>query len=213
MCRLSISKEAHVDSIQSGTTPAKVKPLPTPGYLYLYAEDELLHLCWRPRTAPLDSPELDLLMLPTDGTFTPYHPTSSETPDNSRQVTNGRIYVLKFSSSSQRYLFWLQSRSQHPQGDPAWFSARDLKLGTIVDNLLQGEDVDVHQQMAELPRDQHGPDDDDDDEPMEDVEGTDHDANRRPSQSGPGAGPDATGGDFREEGEESREGGADGGRA
>ncbi|KAK6387231.1 hypothetical protein LTS17_000498 [Exophiala oligosperma] len=208
-----ITFKAGLCELQSGTTPAKVKPLPTPGYLYLYAEDELLHLCWRPRTAALDNPELDLLMLPTDGTFTPYHPTSSENPDNSRQVTNGRIYVLKFSSSSQRYLFWLQSRSQHPQGDPAWFSARDLKLGKIVDNLLQGEDVDVQQQMAELPGDQHGPGDDDDDEPMEDVEGTDHSANRRPSQSGPGAGPDATGGDFREEGEESREGGADGGRA
>ncbi|KAK5317831.1 hypothetical protein LTR93_008472 [Exophiala xenobiotica] len=206
-----ITFKAGLCELDSSSSPPRVKPLPTPGYIYLHAEDELLHLCWRPRTAPLDSPELDLLMLPTDGTFTPYHPTSAENPENTRKPTNGRIYVLKFSSSSQRHLFWLQSKSQHPQGELAWFSARDLRLGQIVNNLLQGEEVDVQEQMAELPGDQHEPDDDD--EPMEDVEGTDHDANRRPSHSGPGAGADATGGDFREEGEESREGGADGGRA
>ncbi|EXJ91122.1 hypothetical protein A1O1_04229 [Capronia coronata CBS 617.96] len=206
-----ITFKAGLCELDTSSSPPKVKPLPTPGYIYLYAEDELLHLCWRPRSAPLDRPELDLLMLPGDGSFTPYHPTSVDSPSNSQTPTNGRIYVLKFSSSSQRHLFWLQSRSQHPQGDPAWFSTRDLKLGQIVNNLLQGEEVDVQQQMAELPRDQNPPDDDED-EPMEEVEGTDHAGNRRPSQ-GPGAGPDATGGDFREEGEESREGGADGGRA
>jgi len=153
-------------------------------------------------------------MLPTDGSFTPYQATSADNPSNPKKPTNGRIYVLKFSSSSQRHLFWLQSGSQHPQKDPSWFSARDLKLGQIVNNLLQGEEVDVQQQMADLPGDQNGPDDedDDDDEMMEDVEGTNHDINRRPSGSG-GAGPDATGGDIREEGEQSREGGADGGRA
>ncbi|KAL2447945.1 hypothetical protein ABEF95_013133 [Exophiala dermatitidis] len=205
-----ITFKAGLCELDTSSSPPRVKPLPTPGYLYLYAEDELLHLCWRPRTAPLDRPELDLLMLPGDGSFVPYHPSSAENPSNPKKPTDGRIYVLKFSSSSQRYLFWLQSRSQHPQGDPAWFSARDLKLGQIVNNLLQGEEVDVQQQMAELPKDQNPPDDDD--EPMEEVEGTDHRINRRPSQ-GPGAGPDATGGDFREEGEESREGGAEGGRA
>ncbi|OAL39887.1 hypothetical protein AYO20_00799 [Fonsecaea nubica] len=202
--------KAGLCELDTSTSPPRAKPLPTPGYLYLYA-DELLHLCWRPRTAPLDQPQLDLLMVPMDGSFTPYQPTSAENPSNSKTPTNGRIYVLKFTSSSQRHLFWLQSRSQHPQGDPSWFSARDLKLGQIVNNLLQGEDVDVQEQMASLPPDGNSPDDDGA-EPMEDVEGTDHNPNRRPSQ-GPGAGPDATGGDFREEGEESREGGADGGRA
>ncbi|KIY02175.1 uncharacterized protein Z520_02313 [Fonsecaea multimorphosa CBS 102226] len=205
--------KAGLCELDTSTSPPRAKPLPTPGYLYLYADaDEILHLCWRPRSASLDEAQLDLLMVPMDGSFTPYQPTSAENPSPQKTPTNGRIYVLKFTSSSQRHLFWLQSRSQHPQGDPSWFSARDLKLGQIVNNLLQGEEVDVQEQMASLPPDENSPDDDGP-EPMEDVEGTDHNPDRRPSQGGPGAGPDATGGDFREEGEESREGGADGGRA
>ena len=150
-------------------------------------------------------------MVPTDGTFTPYEPTSAEQPTNPKRPTNGRIYVLKFTSSSQRHLFYLQSRSQHPNAEPAWFSARDLKLGQIVNTLLQGEEVDVEEAIASLPADQNGSGGDDD-ETMEDVEGTDHDPNHNRGGSG-GAGPDATGGDIREEGQEAREGGADGGRA
>lgn len=197
--------------MQTNVTPAKVKAKATPGYIYLYSEDELIHFCWRPRSAPLSDPELDLVMVPTDGSFTPYEPTSAEIPSNPRKPTNGRIYVLKFSSSSQRHLFWLQSRSQHEQGNPAWFSARDLKLGQIVNTLLQGEDIDVQEAIASLPSDQNGSGGDDD-ETMEDVEGTGHGAEHHRGGSG-GAGPDATGGDVREEGQESREGGADGGRA
>lgn len=149
-------------------------------------------------------------MFPDDATFLPY--TGSGTVDyetlqgNPASPTNGRIFVLKFSSSSQRHLFWMQSKAQ---GDPSTFSERDLKIGAIVNELLQGGDVDV---QAELGTIQNR--DNDDDETMEDVEGTDHSPNRRPSRGfGGGAGPDATGGDYREEGEESREGGADGGRA
>lgn len=197
--------------IQNSENPPKVKPLATPGYIYLYSEDDIMHFCWRSRSAQLEEPELDLLMFPTDGSFVPYEPTSSENPSNPKRPTNGRIYVLKFSSSSQRHLFWLQSKSQHPNGDAAWFSARDLKLGQIVNNLLQGEEVDVQQAIAELPSD-HDRNDDDEDETMEDVEGTNHDNSHHRGGSG-GAGPDATGGDIREEGEQSREGGADGGRA
>lgn len=151
---------------------------------------------------------MDLVMVPMDATFTPYKPTNAENPSNRDRPTNGRIYVLKFSSSSQRFLFWLQSKSQHEQGNPAWFSARDLKLGQIVNELLQGEEVDVRAAIADLP----GHDDRDDDETMEDVEGTDHSPDRHRTGAG-GAGPGATGGDIREEGEEAREGGADGGRA
>ncbi|KAK2760732.1 hypothetical protein FQN54_001968 [Arachnomyces sp. PD_36] len=194
--------------LDTSTSPPTVKPKPTPGYIYLYSEDDLVHFCWRPRSASLSEPELDLVMVPSDGTFTPYKPTDASTPSNPEKPTNGRVYVLKFSSSSQRYLFWLQSRSQHENGDPAWFSARDLKLGQIVNTLLQGEDVDVEEAIASLPRDQ-GPGGDED-ETMEDV--ADQGPEHHRGGSG-GAGPGATGGDVRQEGEESREGGADGGRA
>jgi 26S proteasome regulatory subunit N13 len=199
---------------QTSADPPRVKPLAEPGYIYLHhSEDGLVHFCWRQRSAPLDNPGLDLVMVPEDGSFTPYEPTSSQTPSNPNKPTNGRIYVLKFASSSQRHLFWLQSRSQHQSTDPAWFSARDLKLGQIVNTLLQGEDVDVQQAIANLPSDPDGPDrDEDDDATMEDVEGQNHDPDHHRGGSG-GAGPNATGGDVREEGQGAREGGADGGRA
>lgn len=186
-----------------------MKPKPTPGYIYLYSEDDLVHFCWRPRSASLDEPELDLVMVPSDGTFTPYKPSDASTPSNPEKPTNGRVYVLKFSSSSQRHLFWLQSRSQHREGDPAWFSARDLKLGQIVNTLLQGEEVDVEEAIASLPRDEGGSGGDED-ATMEDV--ADQAPEHHRGGSG-GAGPGATGGDVREEGQEAREGGADGGRA
>lgn len=142
-------------------------------------------------------------MVPSDGSFVPYEP-SGQAP------TNGRIYALKFSSSSQRYLFYLQSRSQHESGDPSWFSPRDTRLGEIVNSLLQGEELDMEQEIANLPR---GPGGGDDDETMEDVEGVDHDTSHNHGGSSGGAGPGATGGDIREEGQGSRDSGADGGRA
>lgn len=122
-------------------------------------------------------------MVPTDGTFVPYKNTR----------VSGRIFVLKFSSSSERHLFWLQSKSQSTSNDPAHFSQRDLKIGEVVNNLLQGEEVDMQQAVSEM-RAGHQPYEDED-ENMEDVEG--HGQH----------------GDIRDEGEDAREGGADGGRA
>ncbi|KAL4917643.1 proteasome complex subunit Rpn13 ubiquitin receptor-domain-containing protein, partial [Aspergillus aurantiobrunneus] len=197
-----ITFKAGICDLETNQSSVKAKPQPMPGYIYLYSEDELIHFCWRPRSAPHTEPELDLVMVPSDGTFTPYRAAG--------KPTNGRIYVLKFSSSSQRYLFWLQSKSQHVEADPTFWSARDLKVGWIVNKLLQGEDIDVEHEVATIPR---GPSNGDDDETMEDVEGVDHDPSHGHGGSGGGAGPDATGGDVREEGQESREGGADGGRA
>ena len=144
-------------------------------------------------------------MFPTDGHFEPYEYNTTDQPTSK---TNGRIFRLKFSSSSARHLFWLQSKLQSKNGDASWFSPRDLKIGQIVHTLLQGDRVNVESELAQVGSGNNG----DDDETMEDVEGhgdpSDH---RRPS--GGGAGPDATGGDVRQEGESSREGGADGGRA
>jgi hypothetical protein len=159
---------------------------------------------------PLTEPELDLVMVPTDGHFVPY---DTRAPSHATSKTNGRIFVLKFSSSSQRHMFWLQSKPQGRSGDPAWLSPRDLKIGEMVDRLLQGEEVDVNRELASIRNnDDDSRRDADDDETMEDVEGHGDPHGHHGSGDG-GAGPDATGGDFRQEGEDAREGGADGARA
>ncbi|KAI1118758.1 proteasome complex subunit Rpn13 ubiquitin receptor-domain-containing protein [Nemania sp. NC0429] len=193
--------------IDTSSKPYKVSPLPDRGYIYLYFDDDLLHFCWRQRSAPPDAPELDLVMVPTDGHFTPY-----EAPQGSSSITNGRIFVLKFLSSSTRHLFWLQSKAQGARGnqDPSHLSPRDRKIGEIVDYLLQGDTVDIARELAEInyQDDRHG---DDGDATMEDARGP-GDSNEPRGGSG-GAGADATGGDVREEGEDAREGGADGARA
>ena len=188
----------------------KIKPMPTPGYLYLYSEDDLIHLCWRPRSAPATSPELDLITIPGDATFTPL--VKEPGAEDVRSPTNGRIFALKFSSSFEKHYFWMQAKSQHRGGDENWFSQRDQRLGQIVDALLSGEEVNVQEEVEDIRRNQggggggggEGGGDGGDDDLME--------LDRQESQTG-GAGPDATGGDPREEGETSREGGADGGRA
>lgn len=165
----------------------------------------MTHFCWRPRSAPADEADLDLLMIPGDGTFAPY--TGSEAAASSDNVTSpvaGRVFVLRFVSSSQRYFFWLQSAPQHPEKKANWFSPRDLKIGQVVDQLLQGEEVDVQDEMANIDDVAGG------DQEMEDVEES---VTRNRSNSTGGAGADATGGDIREEGQGPRDGGADGGRA
>ncbi|TVY19654.1 Proteasomal ubiquitin receptor ADRM1-like protein [Lachnellula arida] len=203
-----ITFKAGKCELDTSSKPYKVIPDPTPGYIYLYSEDELIHFCWRERSKPVtEEAELNLLMFPSDGHFEPYEYKTSDQPTSK---TNGRIFALKFSSSSQRHLFWLQSKAQGRNGDPSWFSPRDLKIGQIVDTLLQGEDINVEGEIAQVRGGNSG--DDDGDETMEDVEGPGDASEHQRGGSG-GAGPDATGGDVREEGSGAREGGADGGRA
>lgn len=152
-------------------------------------------------------------MVPTDGAFTPYTGSANASSNDTLSPTNGRIFCLKFSSSSERHFFWMQSKSQHSESKANWFSPRDKRLGEIVNQLLSGEDVDVESEVQNLrqnPDNDGGDDDDDDDDVMDDVQSPDH--NRRGSSTG-GAGADATGGDPNVEGQASREGGADGGRA
>ncbi|KAL8674536.1 MAG: hypothetical protein Q9168_001054 [Polycauliona sp. 1 TL-2023] len=203
-----ITFKAGICEIDTSSNPPKITPKPTPGFLYLYEgqDDELVHFCWRARSASLRDPELDLVMVPSDGSFRPYKVTHG----SAKSPTNGRIFTLKFQSSSARHLFWLQAKSQHAQGDVGWFSPRDLKLGEIVDQLLQGEQVNVQEELSNLPNGQGGADDDDDDSRNR-MEGV-----RRESQSGTAenlASGDPFIGDPSNEGEGSREGGADGGRA
>ena len=143
-------------------------------------------------------------MVPTDGNFVPY---DTKSPSNPSSKTNGRIFSLKFSSSSQRHLFWLQSKPQGRSGDPAWLSPRDRMIGDIVDRLLQGDEVDVNRELASIRNNSDDNERDDEDATMEDA----GDENLHGGSGGAGA--DATGGDIRDEGEDAREGGADGARA
>lgn len=145
------------------------------------------------------------MMFPGDGQFEPYD--SMRTSQHTAK-TNGRIFSLKFTSSSQRHLFWLQSKAQGPSNDASFFSERDLSIGNIVNRLLAGEDVNIEEEVAQARTSGGGSGGNDEDETMEDVQDTSH----HRAGSG-GAGADATGGDVREEGSSARDGGADGGRA
>lgn len=133
----------------------KIKPIPTPGYLYLFNDDGLLHFCWRPRSAPSTEPEIDLLMFPGDGTFSPV--LKEQGAEDLHSPTNGRIYRLKFSSSGEKRYFWMQSKSQHKDGSESWFSQRDQRCGQVVDALLQGdEEIDVQAEVADMKRGGNG---------------------------------------------------------
>ena len=152
-------------------------------------------------------------MVPTDGTFTPYTGReASNRTDGSllKSPLNGRIFVLKFSSSSQRHFFWLQSKGLAPVHSRTLFSPRDIKLGVIVNDLLSG-DTDQEDEV-EIIRGTNNNDGSggDGDAMMEDA--ADQAPEHHPGGSG-GAGTDATGGDVRDDSEQSRDGGADGGRA
>lgn len=186
-------------------TDRTVTPDPRPGYIYLYSEDELMHFCWRPRSAPSTEPEIDLIMFPTDGHFYPY--VKEQGAEELHSPTNGRIFVLKFSSSNQRHYWWMQSKTQSREGEHSWFSERDQRIGQVIDRLLQGEDVDVTAEIDHI-RGGGNAGTDGDADAME----VDQDRSLARQGSG-GAGQDAGNGDPREEGEASREGGADGGRA
>ncbi|KAI4863759.1 proteasome complex subunit Rpn13 ubiquitin receptor-domain-containing protein [Hypoxylon rubiginosum] len=203
-----ITFKAGICDVDTSSRPYKIKASSRPGYIFIYSDDDLLHFCWRERSAPLDQAELDLVMVPTDGHFVPYDARSQ--PSEATKP-NARVFVLKFLSSSQRHLFYLQSKPQGRNGDPRWFSPRDRKIGDIVDRLLQGEEVDITHELASIINHDDDRPGDDTDEPMEDVEG--HGDTNEPHGGSGGAGPGATGGDVREEGEGSREGGADGARA
>lgn len=66
------------------------------GLLYMnQAEDGLIHLCWKDRTSGIV--EDDLIIFPDDCEF-----------KKVEQCKTGRVYLLKFKSSSRKLFFWLQ---------------------------------------------------------------------------------------------------------
>ncbi|KAF9013464.1 adhesion regulating molecule [Cyathus striatus] len=98
-----------------------VDPTPTKGAIILTnGEDGLLHFTWKNRVT--NAVEEDLILFPSDATFTKVSQSSS-----------GRVYVLKFSSSNQRHFFWMQDAS----------SARDQEFADNVNGLLQDPEYEL----------------------------------------------------------------------
>jgi len=122
---------------QDGTA---IMPSPEPGVLYVYMNPEddhnLHHFCWKPRSAV--EPEDDLLVVPGDARLQPYETGPS-----------GRIFVLRFSSSSQRHFYWLQSQSEGPS--PGSWSERDTEWVRRINKILHKTGDD--EEMGDAPID------------------------------------------------------------
>ncbi|XP_058461697.1 proteasomal ubiquitin receptor ADRM1 homolog [Malaya genurostris] len=66
------------------------------GLVYVYqADDGLIHFCWKDRTT--GNVEDDLIVFPDDCEF-----------KKIENVKSGRVFLLKFKSSSRRLFFWMQ---------------------------------------------------------------------------------------------------------
>lgn len=73
-----------------------VHPDTRKGLVYMYqAEDGLIHFCWKDRTT--GNVEDDLIIFPDDCEF-----------KKIEQCKTGRVFLLKFKSSSRKLFFWLQ---------------------------------------------------------------------------------------------------------
>lgn len=73
-----------------------VHPDKRKGQVYLYqADDSLMHFCWKDRGT--GTVEEDLIIFPDDCEY-----------KKVSQCTTGRVFVLKFKSSSRRLFFWMQ---------------------------------------------------------------------------------------------------------
>lgn len=82
--------------------------------MYIYqSEDSLMHFCWKDRGN--GTVEDDLIIFPDDIEY-----------KRVKQCTTGRVYILKFKSSTRKFFFWMQE----PKTD------KDEEYMTKVNNLL-----------------------------------------------------------------------------
>ncbi|KAK7207293.1 proteasome complex subunit Rpn13 ubiquitin receptor-domain-containing protein [Myxozyma melibiosi] len=126
--------------------PSKhLKPLPQKGKITLQKstdeESPLLSFIWEPRGSSKNDPTVErdeLMIFPGEAEWLPV-----------AQCTTGRVYVLKFNSSSQRSFFWMQ---EAPSGDILnEISENDLKIATRINTLLEdidAEEVDILEEQS-----------------------------------------------------------------
>ncbi|XP_073992899.1 regulatory particle non-ATPase 13 [Rhodnius prolixus] len=98
-CSASRSSSKNLVEFKAGKMTMKgkmVHPDKRKGLVYIYqSEDSLMHFCWKDRNT--GSVEDDLIIFPDDVEF-------KRVP----QCTTGRVYILKFKSSSRKFFFWIQ---------------------------------------------------------------------------------------------------------
>ncbi|XP_069181785.1 proteasomal ubiquitin receptor ADRM1-like [Procambarus clarkii] len=96
---VSVEKEMRQDKEAAWKMYTKgqmVYPDKRKGLVYLYqADDSLMHICWKDRGT--GTVEEDVIIFPDDCEY-----------KRVSQCTTGRVYVLKFKSSSRRLFFWMQ---------------------------------------------------------------------------------------------------------
>ncbi|KAI7862864.1 proteasome complex subunit Rpn13 ubiquitin receptor-domain-containing protein [Spinellus fusiger] len=100
-----------------------LKPDMRKGTIYMdQSDDQLMHFYWKERKA--SHPEDDLIIFPDEAELT-----------RVTECTTGRVYLLKFKSSSQSLLFWMQDKD----------SSKDEQVVARVNHLINHP----HQAMEE----------------------------------------------------------------
>ncbi|XP_052764344.1 proteasomal ubiquitin receptor ADRM1-B-like [Mya arenaria] len=93
------SQSKHLVEFRAGKMHMKgkmVHPDKRKGMVYVHqSDDSLMHFCWKDRTT--GSVEDDLIIFPDDIEF-----------KHVKQCTTGRVFVLKFKSSTRKFFFWMQ---------------------------------------------------------------------------------------------------------
>jgi 26S proteasome regulatory subunit N13 len=85
------------------------------GQVYVYqSDDSLMHFCWRDRTSGIV--EDDLMIFPDDI-------ETKKVP----QCTTGRVFLMKFKSSSKKMFFWMQeSDANKDKDEKLWKKVNDF---------------------------------------------------------------------------------------
>ncbi|KAI8646835.1 proteasome complex subunit Rpn13 ubiquitin receptor-domain-containing protein [Parasitella parasitica] len=82
--------------IRDGST---LKPDTRKGVIYMdQSDDQLMHFYWKERKAA--DPEDDFIIFPDEAELSCVN-----------ECTTGRVYILKFKSSSQKVFYWMQSKN------------------------------------------------------------------------------------------------------